>query len=170
MRLAEFLRDERKAALAVAAIAAAMLAAAFAFEHVGGLRPCPLCWQQRYAWMIGGALALAAAALPGRGIVHGLAIGASGIAIMIGAGIALDHFGIELGWWKGPESCSAASGAAMSIDALRERILTAPIVRCDVVAWSFLGISMAGWNALIAAPTAALALAASCFKLRCRKP
>ena len=53
-------------AAALAAIAAAMLAAAFAFEHIGGLRPCVLCWWQRYAWMAALVCALSAVATRGR--------------------------------------------------------------------------------------------------------
>jgi disulfide bond formation protein DsbB len=34
--------------------------------------------------------------------------------------------------------------------------MKAPLVRCDEVQWSFLGISMAGWNAIISLGGAAL--------------
>ena len=27
--------------------------------------------------------------------------------------------------------------------------MTAPLVRCDEIAWSLMGISMAGWNAIV---------------------
>ena len=32
---------------------------------------------------------------------------------------------------------------------LLERILETPVVLCDQVAWAWLGISMAGWNAIL---------------------
>ena len=35
----------------------------------------------------------------------------------------------------------------------------APVVRCDEVAWSLFGISMAGWNAILSAGLSALWLA-----------
>jgi disulfide bond formation protein DsbB len=33
-------------------------------------------------------------------------------------------------------------------------ILAAPVIRCDQVQWAFLGLSMAGWNALISLTSA----------------
>ena len=32
---------------------------------------------------------------------------------------------------------------------LLDRILETPVVLCDQIAWSWLGISMAGWNAIL---------------------
>ncbi|MEL7173476.1 MAG: disulfide bond formation protein B, partial [Pseudomonadota bacterium] len=49
-----------------------------------------------------------------------------------------------------------APGSDVSADALLEQILEAPVVRCDDVAWSMLGLSLAGWNALLSAGLAAL--------------
>jgi len=43
----------------------------------------------------------------------------------------------------------------MSLDDL----MKVPLVRCDQVQWSLLGISMAGWNAIIS-PGSAAAIAA----------
>ncbi len=47
-----------------------------------------------------------------------------------------------------------------------EQILTAPLVRCDEIAWQMLGLSMAGWNALLSAGLAMLWLAALVLILR----
>jgi disulfide bond formation protein DsbB len=41
---------------------------------------------------------------------------------------------------------------------MRQAILDAPSVRCDDVAWSMMGISMAGWNGLAALAMAVLSL------------
>ena len=38
--------------------------------------------------------------------------------------------------------------------------MTAPVARCDTVAWSLLGISMAGYNFLISAALAAASVLA----------
>ena len=38
---------------------------------------------------------------------------------------------------------------------------TAQVVRCDEAAWRWLGLSLAGWNALISLGLAALALIAA---------
>jgi disulfide bond formation protein DsbB len=37
-----------------------------------------------------------------------------------------------------------------------EDILGVPLVRCDQVQWSWLGVSMAGWNAILSLVGAAL--------------
>jgi disulfide bond formation protein DsbB len=34
--------------------------------------------------------------------------------------------------------------------------MNTPLVRCDQVQWSFMGVSMAGWNAIISLGGAAL--------------
>ena len=39
-----------------------------------------------------------------------------------------------------------------------DKLLATPVVRCDEVAWSFLGISMAGWNAVFSMDMLLIAL------------
>lgn len=143
---------------ALALLAAAMLAAAFAFEHLGGLRPCVLCWWQRYAWMATLALALPAALLDGRAAIGMLLL--ASVAALAGAGIAGFHVGVEQGWWSGTAECGATLGRAANAQERLRLLLAAPVVRCDEVAWSFAGISMAGWNGVVAAAGGGLALAA----------
>jgi disulfide bond formation protein DsbB len=76
---------------------------------------------------------------------------------MVGAGIAVFHVGVEQHWWAGTAACGSTLSAT-SVEALRAQILAAPVVRCDQPAWSLLGISMAGYNALISAALAVVAL------------
>ena len=85
------------------------------------------------------ALGLAALAVPS---MPALAIAVSGV-------IGVFHAGVELGWWQGLTRCT--SGGAMSLDEL----MKVPLVRCDQVQWSLLGISMAGWNAILSLASAA---------------
>lgn len=141
----------------LALLAAAMLGAAFAFEHVAGLAPCVLCWWQRYAWMAVLGLAAPAAALGGRAGATLFALAAA--AALAGAGIALYHVGVEQHWWSGTAQCGVAPGAAASVEDRLRQLLAAPVVRCDEIAWSFAGLSMAAWNGAIAAAAGVLALA-----------
>jgi disulfide bond formation protein DsbB len=143
-------------AAALAAIAAAMLAAAFAFEHVAGLRPCVLCWWQRYAWMAALVCALPAAAT--RGHVATALLLAAALATLGGAGIAGYHAGVEQGWWRGTDACGSTLGAAQTAEERLRQLLAAPVVRCDEIAWSFAGLSMAAWNGVVAAVAGGLAL------------
>ncbi len=145
----------QRAGLGAAFGSAALLGAALAFQHLGGLAPCPMCIWQRWPHVIAVLLGLALLALPRRDLA---AMGA--LVMLIGAGLGAWHAGIERGWWPGPDTCTAPDVASLTPEQLLERILTAPVVRCDEVAWSLLGVSMAGWNAVACVGLAVLWLRA----------
>ena len=142
-------------AWAVAAGAAATLAGALAFQHIGGLAPCELCYLQRYPYWGAIPLAAAAAFAPGR-LAAALLAGAC-LCLLATAGVAAFHVGVEQHWWQGLASCGGTQGPAANLDELRARLLAAPIVRCDEPAWTLAGLSMAAYNFLIAAGLAGLA-------------
>ncbi len=147
------------APLVIAAGSAFALAAAWFFQLVVGLAPCPLCLDQRIAYYIGVPLGLAAAGLAARGrptLARGLLV-ALGLAMLANAGLATYHAGVEWGFWPGPTSCTGAPVFAPG-DILSQ-LKQARVPRCDEAAWRLLGISMAGWNTLIAAALAAVAAA-----------
>jgi disulfide bond formation protein DsbB len=149
------------AALVIAAAGAATLAGAWFFELVLKLRPCPLCLEQRIPYYIAIPLALivALAALrrvPRRALAAGLA--ALALLMLWSAGLGVYHSGIEWGWWTGPQDCSGAVEFGPASDFMK-RLDSINIVRCDEAAWRFLGLSLAGWNALISVVLAAVALA-----------
>ncbi len=136
----------------VCAASVVVLGAALLSQYVGGLQPCVLCLYQRvpYALTIGvSGLALIAFS---RGMVGpGLARGGLALCAAIflaGAGIAAFHVGVEQGWWSGTQGCSGPDLNALTIDQLREHLMQQPVVRCDEVAWSLFGVSMAGYNIL----------------------
>lgn len=122
----------------------ALLLGAWAFQHLGGLAPCTMCIWQR--WPHGAALGIGVLAL-----LLGLRwlpwLGA--LAALTTAGIGLYHVGVEQGWWEGPGTCTAGDVGNISAEDLLAQIMEAPLVRCDEIAWSFAGLSMAGWNAVI---------------------
>jgi len=123
----------------------ALLLAALGFQYLGGLSPCPLCIDQRWAHGVAIVLGLLVLAWPRRGLAV-----LAGLAALGGAGIALYHAGIELHWWAGPTTCTTPEpGAAAPAGELLDRILATPVVLCDQVAWSLLGLSMAAWNAIL---------------------
>ncbi len=149
--------QERLTAGVVALVAAAMLASAFAFEHLGGLHPCVLCWWQRYAWMAACVLA-AIAWLGGATRMGAFMTALAALATLTGAAIALYHVGVEQAWWEGTAECGTPFDGEMTTEERLKRLLGQPVIRCDQIAWSMLGISMAGWNGLIALVTGGLAL------------
>lgn len=136
----------------VLAASVAVLGTALLSQYVGGLRPCVLCHYQRVPYILTIALSGLALApfLAGRPqpTMARWALAACAAVFLVGAGIAAYHVGVEQGWWAGTASCTGPDLNAMSIDQLREHLLKAPIVRCDEVAWSLFGISMAGYNLL----------------------
>jgi disulfide bond formation protein DsbB len=74
------------------------------------------------------------------------------LVFLVEVGVAVYHSGVEWKFWPGPASCS---GGATRVDpAALERLLSGAkmgIPQCDKPAWVFLGLSMAGWNAVAAA-------------------
>jgi disulfide bond formation protein DsbB len=152
--------DSRLAAAVILAASAAVLAGALAFQHWGGLAPCVLCIWQRYAH--GGIMVFAALALAmGRPQWRAPLLIGAGVAALVGVGIAVFHVGVEQHWWQGTAECGSTLPPAATIDELRARLLAQPVVRCDEVAWSLFGISMAGYNAILSLALAGLAFAAA---------
>jgi disulfide bond formation protein DsbB len=74
----------------------------------------------------------------------------TGIAITAAVSVVLAayHAGVEWRFWAGPGGCTANLDTGGDLASLTDSLLATPIVRCDEVAWSFLGLSMAGWNSL----------------------
>lgn len=145
---------------AVMAVSASLLGTALMFQYLGGLEPCVLCQYQRIPYWAAlglGGLGLALTLGPARagwGRVSTLLAGLCGLGFAIGAGVAVFHVGVEQEWWRGTEACVGTAGDAQTIAELRAAIMAAPAALCDQVAWRFLGLSMAGWNALISAALA----------------
>jgi disulfide bond formation protein DsbB len=71
--------------------------------------------------------------------------------------VGVYHAGVEAKIFEGLTQCSA-TGAGSSADDFLEQVMNAPLIRCTDIQWSFLGISMAGWNALISLGSALLIL------------
>ena len=144
-------------ALIALAGSAALLLGALAFQHLGGLYPCILCLWQRWPHLV--ALLLGLAALKWQGpALPALA----GLAVLTSAGIGAYHFGVEQDWWAGLQQCAVNTLADVSsADLLNTDVSVGSPAACDKIAWSFLGLSMAGWNVLASTGLAGLwALAA----------
>ncbi len=130
--------------LASAAVGMALLS-----QYGFGTHPCDLCLLQRYPYAVIVALGLAGLAIKHSRFRQGLYYLIL-LAFLTTGGIAAYHVGVEQGWVKGPSGCSIEASGSSSLDALKAEILGAPLVSCSDVGASFLGLSMAVWNALYA--------------------
>jgi disulfide bond formation protein DsbB len=140
---------------------ALMLAIAHGFETFGQLMPCTLCLRQREVYWV--AMAVAAAALvlrrtPLRAKIAPWADALLGLIFVFGTGLAIYHAGAEWHWWPGPTACASTGGGGGGVTTKDlNAILDGAAVKgpsCDKAAWVFLGLSMAGWNALVYAKLA----------------
>lgn len=149
----------RLVSLSLAAVPAAMLGFAYYAQYVMGLAPCILCLWQRPPHYVAAAAALLAFAFVGgpKGLSRAF-LGFAGIALLVGAGIGVFHAGVEWKFWEGLKECGGSiQPIATDIGDLMASMETAQIVRCDDAAWVFMGLSMAGWNAVISLGLAAIA-------------
>lgn len=136
----------------------ALLLGAFGSQYLGGLYPCEMCWWQRYAHMAAlapAALAFTAPAQSPRSrnltLLAALGIAVSGV-------IGVYHAGVEAKIFEGFTTCTSLIKPGGSTADLLKQITHAPLIRCDQVQYRFLGISLAGWNAILSLGGAALIL------------
>jgi disulfide bond formation protein DsbB len=135
----------------------ALLGGALGSQYLGGLHPCEMCYWQR--WPHGAAIVLAALAFTApadSGRARALVLLAA-LAIAISGAIGVYHAGVEAQIFEGITTCTALPRGATTGDLLKQ-ISSAPLVRCDQVQFRFLGISRAGWNAILSLGGAVLIL------------
>ncbi len=149
---------------------AGLIVTVLVMQHGFGYLPCALCYWQRYPYyaLLAVGLPYLALRLAGRAgarwdrpmlLLVGLAFLASGM-------IGFYHAGVERHWWAGPGQCSGTGDLPMDPDAMMAMLGRAKIVPCDEPALVILGLSLAGWNAVIGITAGLLALIGS---LGCRK-
>jgi disulfide bond formation protein DsbB len=141
-------------------VPAALLAGAWSFQIWGGLHPCEMCWWQRYAHLVAVALALIAFAVARRPGLDRALVALAALAILTSGMLGAYHAGVEAKIFPGITDCTRVVTHATSTDDLMRQILDAPVVSCGDVQWRdpILGISMAGWNAILSTGFALLIL------------
>ena len=159
----------RAAASIVAFGAALTVGGALVFEHGLGYVPCKLCLTERVPYYLAVPLALGAVLLPPR--LARFVLGLVALVLIYGAGLGVYHAGAEWGFWPGPSDCGGGSGAGPAdVSDFLKNLETVRPVDCTAAAWRFLGVSLAGWNALIAAGLGLLAAAAALLAQPSRGP
>ena len=143
----------------------ALLGGALGSQYLGGLYPCEMCYWQR--WPHGVAILLAALAFtaPAASARSRTLVLLAALAIAVSGAIGVYHAGVEAKIFQGFTQCTALAKGGTTEELLRQ-ITHAPLIRCDEVQFHFLGISMAGWNAILSLGGAALILL---FTLRAKR-
>jgi disulfide bond formation protein DsbB len=146
--------NPQRALWLIFAAGVATIVGAWIFEYFG-YAPCELCLRQRWAYYaaIPLALILALAAPTSPAVArNGLLVLA---LIWFGSMIfGIYHSGVEWKWWAGPAVCTGTGGLSGGLPDLG-----AAVVMCDTPAIRILGLSLAGWNAVISAGLVWIALA-----------
>lgn len=143
----------------IAAVSVATLAAVWTLQE-RGYNPCELCLKERIPFYVGlppaAGLALLAPRLPRPASRVGFAL----LALVFAAGAVLGayHVGVEWKLWAGPTGCSGAASAPADVGDFLDQLKSVTVVRCDEAALQVLGLSLAGWNAVLSAGLAALAI------------
>lgn len=145
----------------------ATILGALGSQFFGGLQPCELCLEQRLPYYWG--LPLLALVLL---LWNRLPLPVWYVAMAIvtalftwGAWLGGFHAGVEWGFWPGPTACTGV-GESFSMEALDN---LQPVIGCDVVQFRFLGISLAGYNALISGAIVLLLVVAMVYQARRNK-
>lgn len=121
---------------------------AYVSEHFFGLKPCELCYYQRYAFFAILFFALLLALWAGTKTYQKRFLGLLLLSFLFAgnAGIAGYQVLVEKKIIPAPKVCRAKKAA--TLEELRAQLEKGPPVSCDKVAWSLFGISMAGYGVL----------------------
>ena len=159
----KILSGRRWPALAVL-VSLGMLGAAHLFERVFLLDPCPLCLKQREVYWAVAAMGLTGLVLytlrPTLRFLPALNI-LIALVFLVGVVVASFHVGVENGWLAAPSGCAAGASRADIISGPVNLDTPVATASCTDVAWQFLGLSMAAWNAIISLALAGLSLLAA---------
>ena len=155
--------SSQKMLIIILLISAVILAMAYIMEHFFNIHPCQMCLYERNVFIgTAGIAFVSLISLPEHSKYY--AIVALGFIFMGGAFLAGYHVAIQQHWVALPAFCSSTDLSSLdSVQALKEQLLRTPFVRCDQVTWSFLGLSLATYNALICLFTSLL-----CWKWVCK--
>ena len=141
----------RNAALLIAITAIATIGGAWFIEIGLGVKPCPLCLEQRIPYYVGIPVALAAYfSAPSYPRLAQIGLGLIAIIFAISAGMGFYHTGVEEGLWQGPAGCSGgALTQAAPINDFLKSLDQVRVIRCDEVAMRIFGLSLAAWNGIL---------------------
>jgi disulfide bond formation protein DsbB len=146
----------KTAALWLALAAALTVGTALVLQYGYGYVPCKLCLTERLPYYAAIPLGVIALFAPER--IARLALGLAALGLLYGAGIGIYHAGAEWGFWPGPSDCGGGTGSAPgAVSDFLHSLNTVQVVDCSTAALRVLGVSLAGWSALVSFVLASLA-------------
>lgn len=134
-------------------LAAATIAGAWFSELGLGYVPCKLCLIERWPYYL--ALPIVVTGFvrmrqPEARMAVIAAAGFLGLLFLVSAGLGAYHAGVEWKFWAGPADCGGrVNTGAVNIEDFRKSLNTARVVLCNEAPMRILGLSFAGWNAVI---------------------
>ena len=126
------------------------LSIALVAQHLLHLAPCHFCMLQRWPYGIAILAGLLSLMVPRLGLWWRFFVAVGVLAFFATGVLGLVHTGIETGFLHYTGGCVAQDSGDHSVAGLMQSIMAAPIVACNDVRASFLGLSMASWNSLFA--------------------
>ncbi len=140
--------SSQKILVIVLLICVVVVSIAYIMENYFGVLGCPLCHYERDVFIGAGGFSLLCLMFPQRFQYYAILL--LGLIFMGGVCLAAYHVAIQQHWTSLPSFCASNDFSAFdSVESLREQLLNTPFIRCDQVTWSFLGLSLAAYNALI---------------------
>jgi disulfide bond formation protein DsbB len=139
-------------------IGLAAILGAWGFQIFGGYAPCKLCLEQRLPYYCGLPVLLVAILLLAARKSEALArllLVVVGLIFLAGLGLAIYHAGAEWQFWAGPSDCGGGLATTGNAGDLLAQIGKTRVVSCTDAALRVLGLSFAGWNAVVSAVIAA---------------
>jgi disulfide bond formation protein DsbB len=145
-----FFQTPLGALILISMVSLATLMGAWFFELVINLKPCKLCLQQRWPYYaVLGICAVWVSFVRLKPFSY-LALMTLVIVFAISAALGIYHAGVEWRWWAGPSDCGMTGAATVTqVSDFLSQLNTVRVVSCEDAAWRFLGLSLAGWNAII---------------------
>lgn len=140
-------------AIAAGCVSLALILGALGFQYLGNLPPCEMCHWQRWPHIAAAIVGILGGAWLTRHAQSETALPLAIFTLLLVAtsgAIGGYQAGVEWGILPGPAACT---GGPIYLSGNMD--LNHPVVRCDIAAFRLLGISLAGYNALISFATAA---------------
>lgn len=153
-----WLTSPRSQLVLVMPLALGAIGGAWFSELALGYVPCMLCLWERWPYYLGLSLLISGLVLlRGPRAIHlprlAMVLGVIFLGSMV---LGAYHAGVEWKWFPAPDCGGRIGGAEMSLEAFRKSLNTARVVLCNEAPMRILGLSFAGWNAVVSAVIAGL--------------